>query len=52
MLLEKNQETNVSSYNKWQVSNIIPLYHIINLSACVPLWKMAHKKMNNMSTKK
>ena len=52
MLREKIKETNVPSYNKWQVSNKIPVCHILSLSACAPLWKMAHKKVNNLSTKK
>ena len=52
MLRNKNQETNVSSSNKWQVSNKIPLVHILNLSARAPLWKMTRKKVNNVSTNK
>ena len=30
----------------------MPLIHIISLSACAPLWKMARKKVNNLSTNK
>ena len=45
ILGEKIKETNVSSSNKCLVSNTIPLCHIINLSACAPLWKMARKKV-------
>ena len=45
MLRDKKQETNVSSYNKWQVCNIINLCHILNLSACAPLSKMSCKKV-------
>ena len=30
----------------------MPLYHILSLSACAPLWKMSRKKVNNLSTKK
>ena len=52
MSREKIKETYVSSFNKWKVSNKIPLYHILSLSARVPLWKMARKKVNNLSTKK
>ena len=52
MLIEKTKETNVSSSNKWQVSNKIPLVHILNLSARAPLWKMTRKKVNNVSTNK
>ena len=28
------------------------LCHIIGLSACAPLWKIAHKNVKNLSTKK
>ena len=52
MLREKIKETNVSSSNKWKVSNIIPLFHIISLSDSSPLSKMSCKKVNNISMKK
>ena len=52
MLREKIKETNVLSSNEWQVSNTIPLVHILSLSACVPFWKMTRKKVNNLLTNK
>ena len=52
MLRDKVKEKNVSSSNEWQVYNTMHLCHILSLSARAPLWKMAHKKMNNLSTKK
>ena len=52
MLRDKNQEANLTSSNKCQISNTVPLYHILNLSACENLWQMARKKVNNLSTKK
>ena len=51
MLREKNQETNMSSYNKWQVFNSFTLCPILNLSARAPLWKIACKKLNGFSMK-
>ena len=50
ILREKIKETNVSSSNKWQVSNTMPLVHILSLSAHAPLWKMARKKSKKFST--
>ena len=35
-----------------KVYNTDPLCHIFNLSACESLWKIARKKVNNLSTKK
>ena len=32
--------------------NTIPICQILNLSARAPPWKMARKKVNNLSTKK
>ena len=52
MLGEKIEETNVSSSYKFQVSSTMPLCHIFNLSGHAYLWKMAHKKVKNFSTKK
>ena len=52
MLRDKNQETNLTSSNKCQVSNTVPLYQIFNLSACANLWQMERKKVNNLSTEK
>ena len=52
MLSEKVKETNVLSSKRWQVYNTMPIVHIVSLSDCAPLWKTAHKKANNMSTKK
>ena len=52
MLGKKIEETNVSSSYKCQVSSTMPLCHIFNLSGHAYLWKMAHKKVNNLSTKK
>ena len=52
MLREKNQVTNVSPNNKWKFCNSIPIYHIINMSACAPIRHMARKKVNNLSMKK
>ena len=52
MLREKIKETNVSSSNKCQVYNTMPLCHILNLSARETLWKMAPRKVNDLSTKK
>ena len=36
MLREKIKETNVSLSSKWQVSNIMPLCHIVILSSRAP----------------
>ena len=52
MLRDKIKETCVLSSNKWQVYNTMPIIHIIILSACSPLWKMARNKMNKFSTNK
>ena len=52
MLGKRNQATNMSSSNKWKFCNTISLYHIINLSASAPIWKMACKKVNDLFTKK
>ena len=52
MLRDKIKETHMSSSNKRQVSNTIPLIHILSLSASTPLWKMARKKVKNFSTNK
>ena len=52
MLRDKNQETKFLSSNKCQVSNTVPLYHILNLSACANLWQMERKKVNILSTEK
>ena len=49
---EKNQETNVSSSNKWKVFNTTPNSIIHNLSARAIIWQMAFKKVNNLSKKK
>ena len=51
MLREKIKESTVSSSNKWEVSNTMPLVHILSSSARAPLWKMARNKVNNLSTK-
>ena len=42
----------MSSSNKWKIYNTTPLCNILNVSACVPIWYMARKKLNNLSTKK
>ena len=52
MLGQKMTETNISSSNKWQVYNIIPLCRILSLSARAPLWKIARKKVNIFSMRK
>ena len=52
MLRDKNKETNVSSSNRWQVFNTIRLCYILRLSACEPIWKIAHKKASNFYRKK
>ena len=49
---EKIKENNVSSSNKWKVSDTMPLCNILSLSARASLWKMERKKVNNLSTKK
>ena len=36
----------MSSSNKWQVSNTNTLCHILSLSDCAPIWKMARKKVS------
>ena len=45
MLIEKTKETNVSSSNKWQVYNTMPLCHVLSLNTRAPIWKMERKKV-------
>ena len=52
MLIEKTKETNVSSSNKWQVYNTMPLCHVLSLNTRAPIWKMERKKVKFFSTKK
>ena len=52
MLREKIEETNMSSYHKWQVSNTMALCHILSLIDCAPLCNMVLKKVNKFSMKR
>ena len=51
ILREKIKETNVSSSNKFQVSNTMPLCQILSLRYCATFCKMALKKVNTLSKK-
>ena len=46
MLRENNQTTNVSPNNRGKIYKSIPLCQILTISARVPLWEMARKKMD------
>ena len=52
MSRDKIKKTNVSLSNKWQVSNTSPLFHILSLSTRANIWKMALKKVKNLSRNK
>ena len=52
MLREKVKETNMSSSNKWHVSNKMPIVHIRSLTVHAPLCKITSKKVNNLSMNK
>ena len=52
MLREKIKETNMSSSNKWKVSNPTHPVQIISLSIRAPLWKNSHNKVDNLLTNK